>query len=420
MSSRSEQAIVRAQESTDPRELTALASARAWRVVVEVAKNPACPGEVVESLAEHWSYGVRAAVAATMPVLGVWEARFARDAEAWVRRSLTKNPALSPATVDVLLADSNPGVRKSLAWRTDLTDDALRALVADRDADVRSALVKNRSTPDWVVTALAADGAFTVRQAVAYSGRLTDDGIADLVAADPAAMVALSRRKDHPYSDAILKLFCTSQDHWVRCNVVDRPDCPPDVLDVLARDTDREVRGRVAAHANTREVTLVELALGQADSVLSQVLNRRGGVDLLVKNSDPAVRRKVLRLIPAHDPRVAALATDPDPKVRAEFADREATEEVLAQMVGDPEKRVRATVGRRTRAQDTLDSSGRRHRLGGAPERCREPCVPFEPVGEDVGGHAPAGTQGCRRHVPGRLHPLIKLTVRIRHVRLYS
>lgn len=351
---RDEKAIVRARESTDPRELTALAASRSWRVVEEVAKNPACPADVVVSLAENWSHNVRAAVAATMPVLGAWEAKFAGDADVWVRRSLAKNAALSAAGVNLLLADANPAVRKSLAWRGDLTEDVLRRLIGDRDADVRTALVKNKATPDWVVTALATDREFAVRQAVAYSGRLTDEGIATLVAADPSMMVPLSRLKEHSYSDTTLKLFCTSQDHWVRCNVVDRKDCPPDVLDVLAKDPDREVRGRVAAHTNTREATLVELALGQADSVLSRVLNRSGGVDLLVGHADPAVRMKVLRLLAAHDPRCAPLAVDEDSKVRAAFALAGATEDALTRMVSDPEQRVRAAVAKRTRSRDTL------------------------------------------------------------------
>ncbi|MGW6703983.1 hypothetical protein ACWGDE_03665 [Streptomyces sp. NPDC054956] len=188
----------------------------------ELACGRSLPPEFAARLAVDPDFRVRLMRVQTEDATAGRHDLFAADPAGLVRHALAMQPGLSPRTQATLAADPSPQVREALAGsRTEPAPHLLRALLTDADPRVRTAACRHRP-PDDLLAALLADPA-TRWRALRFAG--LDEETAAALAADP--------------------------DYSVRLNLAEHPQLPARVRDLLARDPDPHVRGKIFARADT-------------------------------------------------------------------------------------------------------------------------------------------------------------------------
>lgn len=318
--------VALAAAEADPAALAESARHASYKVRAAVAANPATSRETLLALATDDSFMVRASVATHLSPLGEWEPRFSTDME--------------------------PMVRRALVQRTDLAETTYRQRVRDVDLTVRKNLVKNPALPQEALRVMLGDDDYSIRAAAVATGRITAQDITWLVERDVYVAKKASQAKYAAYTAEHLLAFIAHPDKWVRCNVVDRKDCPVEVLRVLAQDTDVEVRTRVAGHANADDAILTALVLGRSEQALFAVANREdggGGREWLVSHPDVAVRLKATRCVSVTTPALHdRLLTDRDERVRAAAISGALSTDRLFGLSHDPYPLVRKAVAAAT------------------------------------------------------------------------
>lgn len=174
---------------------------------VGVARDPSCPGELLDRLARDWWWEVRAAVASNLSASPARSERLACDESSWVRRALAENPRIDR--------------------------DSLAVLARDEDLGVRDATAEHPGCPGEVMALLSRDPRWEIRRSVA-------------------------KRRDAP--PAVLVELARDPEHWVRFFVACNPATPAEVLDGLGCDPRPTVRGLARRPASRARSTAMYLA----------------------------------------------------------------------------------------------------------------------------------------------------------------
>lgn len=153
-------ATVEAETTESGVRLRALSTHRDKAVRAAVARNPAAPTDLLETLVADKNYLVRFAVA--------------------------ENP--SPRAWEVALGAADTDVRVILAQRDDLDDETLERLITAPERDVRRSVVESTDRAD-VARRLARDPDHHVRATVATRPELLSEADLELLAADRVAQV---------------------------------------------------------------------------------------------------------------------------------------------------------------------------------------------------------------------------------------
>ncbi|MEV8517602.1 hypothetical protein [Dactylosporangium sp. NPDC051484] len=225
-------------------------------------------------------------------------------------QAVASNPTLPPNVVEILSHHAEAEVRATIAGRADLAAEQVAAFAADLYPAVRVVVATRAGLTGEQVAALAADPDDAVRMAVATHAYVSEeeravlDGNADL---DPDQVLPWAR----------------SNNPRLRRRAAQRPDLPPDMVDLLAVDPDAEVRANLALnHPGAPSELLLNCYLDDQSRTRLLALPQfpRTGLSRFADHADPHVRLLVAR-DPDTDPAVIGhLTTDPHPWVRRVMA----------------------------------------------------------------------------------------------------
>ncbi|ANZ39248.1 hypothetical protein BBK82_27480 [Lentzea guizhouensis] len=165
-----------------------------------------------------------------------------------------ERPDLSPVELFHLATHENPLARLALAARRDLPPEACERLAEDPLPGVRWELAANPVTPEPVLRSLATACQET-RRNLAHNPKIPLDLLADIAPTTRIGPTLVPRVATATPDE--LRLLAASDVPQVRALVAQRGDLPPDVLDLLATDTDLAVAKGVApalAVSQLREV----------------------------------------------------------------------------------------------------------------------------------------------------------------------
>ncbi len=225
------------RSSTPDSVLRALAASENWGLREFAAAPSDAPVDVLTSLAADESEWVRMRVAENpnTPVDAL--IRLLNDADGTVRTSAAMNPSLPVHLAESRLADiaAIPAVD---GWVECIelgraSPVALAVLGAHHDARIRSAVAACPTTPAETLSLLASDDDALVRLSVAENN------------AAPASL-----RTEVLRSDMAANGGSISNSYRAR-STASQEDCPAEVLGVLARDSDPEVRAAVIVNPAT-------------------------------------------------------------------------------------------------------------------------------------------------------------------------
>ena len=171
-----------ANPSTPPATLAQLARCDNVHIVSIVAGHPACPPDVLRTIA---ALGVEPPdnEAETVDTSG-WD-----DDRYRARSAAARNPACPHDAMQKLAEDTNPLVRQSLARNTACPPDILQRLAQNPSVHVRIAIAANVSTPHQTLVELANDPDPYVRRTIAEHPLTSDEAMTQL-ADDAVSYVA--------------------------------------------------------------------------------------------------------------------------------------------------------------------------------------------------------------------------------------
>ncbi|MBQ1023948.1 hypothetical protein [Micromonospora sp. C95] len=225
-------------------------------------------------------------------------------------QSIADNPALPPTIIETLAHHPETEIRARIAGRADLTAEQVAALAADPDPAVRAVVATRAGLTGEQIANLSADLDDAVRLAITTHAYLTEeerailDGNADLEPIEAAR-------------------WARSRNPRLRRRAAQRPDLPPELVALLALDTDATVRANLALNhpGAPGEVLLNSFLDGRhRTELLALPQFPRNSLSHYANHTDPDVRLLVAR-DPEVDPAVIArLVTDPHPCVRKAMA----------------------------------------------------------------------------------------------------
>lgn len=225
------------RSSTPEGVLRALAASENW-YTREYSVGPShAPVDVLSSLASDASEYVRMRVAGNPSTPVEYLIRLLNDPDDTVRTSAAVNPSLPVHLAESRIADiaAIPAVD---GWVDSIelgrvSPVALTVLGAHQDVRIRSAVAACPTTPIEQLSLLAGDDEGQVRWSVAQNP------------AAPASLRARLLRSDMNANGGSI-----SNSYRAR-SIASQEDCPAEVLGVLARDSDPEVRSAVIVHPAT-------------------------------------------------------------------------------------------------------------------------------------------------------------------------
>ncbi|MFC0029964.1 hypothetical protein ACFFMM_10560 [Micromonospora chaiyaphumensis] len=244
-------------------------------------------------------------------------------------RVMGENPSVPPDVVETLLRHPDPAVRLGVSGRVDLTGDQLVRLATDPAVEVRTAVSthpglteQQRAGIDIDVTTAPGDGHF---------------GSADV------------RCRGIPYpADAAPELtdalrWARSVNPLLRRRAARNAKLPPEVVAILADDSDLGVRVLLAQHHPAAPPALLlrcylEYHCCGRDQLSELPQFPAEGLTRFADDADPAVRRLVALDRHADPELVDRLSTDPDAGVRQAMASSPRLPAPrIASLLSDPE-----------------------------------------------------------------------------------
>lgn len=227
-----------------------------------VARNEACPADVLTSLAADPQRDVRVALVRNRACPSAVVVRLAHDGSDEVRRTLatqTRDPAVLIAIAQ--RSKTHDDIALAVARNTACPAEALAALARHRSYTVRVAVVRHAATPAASLAQIAArEEDSDVQRALTTSPRVD----AELVAACAGAKadeLRMFAARHALTSDALLLTLASDRYFRVRALVAARAGAPYEALEVLARDSDSDVRAALVKNPVLTPVLLAQLGV---------------------------------------------------------------------------------------------------------------------------------------------------------------
>jgi hypothetical protein len=352
--------------------------------MVNLAYNPSAGRDTVSLLLAHPSPAVRKGIARRDDLTDQDYTALATDPSAEVRVALAWRKTLPREARQPLLRSTTT----LMAWRGDdvtaadclaaMSDSALPTPVRqEASRSMRFKWRRGQVPLDAVLTALDQNlfDATDRRGLIAcYRTDLADEAAGNPFDGDPPTVPdALDAAQDRtavesdrrqfdrdkvpPAPADLLARLATDEDEWVLVNVVDHPNCPPEVAATVLNRGSARIRQRVAQRADLSEEVLQVLAHDRAESVTHALLSEDGRIEWLLSLDDEdlivgLIARMRLDLFVRE---VKALGViDPREQVRAISVAREgehgsslwsANEVVMQRYLAEPSGLVRAAYG---------------------------------------------------------------------------
>ena len=209
--------------------------------------------EILNNLAENENCNVRWAVAGNKNTPIEFLAVLAQDEERGVREQIALNASTSAELLAVLANDDVYEVRTAVAINGNTSADVLAMLAKDKYFFVRCAVAENENTPKETLAVLADDCYLGVRQNVAGNKNAPKEALVMLSKdynewVSKRAEDALRERnkKLGKENNMILSLDVTTLPYDVRMTMAENKESPLELLEVLACDSDGDVREEIA------------------------------------------------------------------------------------------------------------------------------------------------------------------------------
>jgi hypothetical protein len=281
-----------------------------------VARNPACPSDLLEKLALEVEGDVQKNVASNpaTPLHVLEQLAFGEKFE--VREAAAKNPASSLKVLTRLGVDIDSKIRICVAANRSAPDDALQILAVD-GYEVRATVAGNPAASEVLLKKLSADKSYQVRLAVAGNKstnplclkKLSDDKneyVRD--AAKKAMILPAGMRKDSLVSDFSERLSDVTtewSDFATELTVLDKEwknrlrlakdiSTHATVLEELAFDEVDDIVFGVALNQNTPSRSLRRFALqGVNERIASNITTPVAMLEEMAGNRDVRIRLRV-------------------------------------------------------------------------------------------------------------------------------
>lgn len=230
-------------------------------VLAALARHPRASKSVMTRLAKEAPPVVREVLARHKQIMPSIADLLAEDEAISVRCALAENPALAKATQVRLAADPVPLVRLALLAQKHLDRDALQSLATDADVLVKAACIMDADVPPEQLLEWADTDEFFTQLFLLRRENLPDNALESLCFSDHAAVQerAVARRKL-----SLDEMLGWSEKGTVavrRC-IAAKADLPPEIQEILARDTDAQVHRILAANPAILEKLAMRMAQG--------------------------------------------------------------------------------------------------------------------------------------------------------------
>ena len=254
--------------------------------------------EILKILAVNENCEVRWAVAGNKNTPVEKLTVLASDETWWVRCAVARNENAPIELLIVLAQDKHCWVRGAVAENENTSADVLAMLAKDKDWCVRKAVAKNKNTSADVLAVLAQDeNWWVVRWAVANNSNTPAEVLA-MLAKDADEQVsktaenALKERnkKLGKENNMILTLDVTTLPYDVRMAMAENEESPLELLEVLAYDSDGDVREEVAKNKSVTAHILGKITDYELANELDQTI-------LCVISDHPLTTTKTLNKI---------------------------------------------------------------------------------------------------------------------------
>jgi hypothetical protein len=219
-------------------------------VRVTIAQNSLCAPGTLETLSYDPVPEVRAAVGTNEHCPQDILVRFVHDPSVLPRRAAAfALDAPDHQTWELWAADCSSAVRAAAAVRPDCPPDIMGRLAADPDRFVLRTIARNPQCPAHLLEAVSASSEPIVLRAVADAKSCPPQVLRQLAASKYLTARAGVAANPGTPSELLGDLWGTDKlPDWARTKMVERPDCPPAVLELGAADKDSKVRQTVAAN----------------------------------------------------------------------------------------------------------------------------------------------------------------------------
>ena len=244
---------VAGNKNTPANMLTMLAHDKDEDVRSGVALNENTPVDVLVMLASDKDWWVRCVVASNKNTPIEFLTVLAQDEVCSVRSYVARNKNTPIEFLAVLAQDEERGVREQIALNESTSTELLAVLANDDVYEVRTAVAINGNTSADVLAMLAKDKYFFVRCAVAENENTPKEALVMLSKdynewVSKRAEDALRERnkKLGKENNMILSLDVTTLPYDVRMTMAENKESPLELLEVLACDSDGDVREEIA------------------------------------------------------------------------------------------------------------------------------------------------------------------------------
>ena len=253
--------------------------------------------ETLNILAENENYEVRWAVAENKNTPVKLLAVLAKDEDIDVRWAVALNKNTSADILAMLAKDENIGVRWAVANNRNTSADILAMLASDKEWWVRSAVAANGNTSVEVLAMLTKDEDNGVRSAVAENENTPKEALVTLSkdnnewVSERAEDVLRERNKKlGNENNMILSLDVTTLPYDVRMTMAENKESPLELLEVLACDSDGDVREEIAKNESVTAYILDKMTDFELANELDQT-------NLCVISDHPLTTTKTLNKI---------------------------------------------------------------------------------------------------------------------------
>lgn len=313
---------VAANPATPPAALHQLAADAELHPRIAVARNPSTPPDLLTQLAADPAPDVAQYLPRNPAASPALLAQLAAHPSRRVRSYLLENDVTLPTELlPLLLHNDMPEIAakaQRLLARPDLDAALLHQAATSADYRQRLEVAHNPALPPALVARLLADSSQQVRAAAAWRADLTLTQALALATDVPAVQQTLVRNPAAP--PAALALLTASPDWHVRILLAQHPAAPPATLLTLRHDSHAAVAEKALLHPSFPPSELLRLATEGTRPERLEVSHHpaapAAALGRLATDPDPAIRANVARHPAAPPEAVARLATDPEAKVQ--------------------------------------------------------------------------------------------------------
>ena len=253
--------------------------------------------EILKILSVNESYEVRCAVAENKNAPEELLTALAKDDEWRVRCTVARSENTPIELLAVLAQDEHRLVREEVALNASTSADMLAMLAKDEDCHIRRIVAGNKNTPIEILAVLAKDEYGDVRFAVVENKNTSVEALTMLtkdndVWISKTAENALKERnkKLGKENNMILTLDVTTLPYDVKMAMAEKEESPLELLEVLAYDSDGDVREEVAKNKSVTAHILDKITDYELANELDQTI-------LCVISDHPLTTTKTLNKI---------------------------------------------------------------------------------------------------------------------------